>query len=305
MIEDTALLAPPLPLDADARQRLAEFLAGAAAAGIRAFDGELDRSILFAVVARRSEALAPPGITTVHGGRAHTITINALAASLARPFETIRRHVNAMLDVGLLARGPRGIFVPDGVVSRPVIASLLATQHDQFVRLVEKMAASGIALPAPRALPYDPSAGTVAALDALLDAVEFGAAHYGCWLEMVILATVVCANDLAAEDDPVPVTIVAIARTLAMPYSTIRRHAEAMLHEGALLRRRGGVIAAEAWLAQPALAVDSRTHADHVRRILTRLASAGFPFNAPARAYLTGRPAPLIFTSHDDREDAR
>jgi hypothetical protein len=169
-----------------------------------------------------------------------------------------------------------------------------------------------VALPPPRALPYDPRAGTAAALDALLDAIEFGASHYRCWLDMMIMAAVVCAGDVDAEDmarppfeprDTAPVTVVAIARVLGIPYSTVRRHVENMLRDAALRRRRGGVIAVESWLDRPAVARDRRIHADHVRRLVTRLAPAGFPFDAPASAYLAGPPPRLDFTSEPVAEE--
>lgn len=303
-------ITPPssrVPFDRLATILIADMQCRAVAAGIEALE-DLDRAILFAVVVRRSGAL--PSLSGHARGdeRPQAITVNALAASLARPFETVRRHVNAMIDAGLFERLPRGIRVPPQVLEWPAIAAMLAADHDALVKLIDDMAAFGMPLPAPRpsAIGYDSRHGTAAALDVLLGGIEFGAPHYDNWLEMVMATAVVRANGRpvidgrstgpaarpTAEKIRAPVKIVAVARALGLPYSTMRRHVDSMLRCGILERKRRGLVAAESWLARPALIEDTRTVIDHTRQIFARLAAAGFPFDAPASAYLTRQPVP-------------
>ena len=41
------------------------------------------------------------------------VSINALAASLRLPFETVRRHVRRLADLGICVATPQGVIVPD------------------------------------------------------------------------------------------------------------------------------------------------------------------------------------------------
>jgi hypothetical protein len=295
---------------------LAEMQASSTARGLRVFDGELDRAVLFMVVARESGALSP-----LSGGHARpcespkAISVNALAASLSRPFETVRRHINALIEQGLCVRTPAGVMTPAHVYERPEIAGLFRLHHDAFVRLIEDMVGFGIALPETRSqIAYDWRTGLAAAHDVLLTGIEFHAGQFDSWIDMVLLGTVMCANArpftydrevslsysdftrLPPESLRVPVPASAIARALGLPASTIQRRVNDMIRAGKLLRKAGGLMVTEAALnAQPAIE-DSRTSTDHTRQIFTRLAAGGFRFDDPARCYIDGRPPLVPFT---------
>ncbi|RYY44997.1 MAG: hypothetical protein EOP59_05205, partial [Sphingomonadales bacterium] len=80
------------------------FSVSAMAHALDAF-GNLNSAILFAATAR---ACGPFDQTP---GRKRPVSINALAASLGRPFETTRRHANALIDEALILRSPNGLSV--------------------------------------------------------------------------------------------------------------------------------------------------------------------------------------------------
>ncbi len=284
------------------------------AAGIRALDGDLDRAIIFMVVARASEMLSPHGAGHAGGeGRgAKAISINALAASLGRPFETMRRHIHALCAAGLCERGPAGVTVPDAVHGRPEIAALFRCNHDALVRMVEDLRSFGVALPETRAhVSYDWHTGLAAAHDVLLTGIEFHAHRFPSWIDLVLANAILCANadplvqnrDLALayaefgapppDGLSQPVSTGSVARALGLPPSTAHRRVAAMIESGILVRRARGVVLAESLLSDPDWIEESRTSMLHVRQILIRLAAGGFRFDDPAANYLDRRPEPL------------
>ncbi|MES2443866.1 MAG: ArsR family transcriptional regulator [Pseudomonadota bacterium] len=292
---------------------LAEMQASCTVNGLRVFEGELDRAIIFMVVARESGALSPlSGGTAQTGCAQQAISINALAASMSRPFETVRRHTNALLDAGLCRRTPSGVMTPADVYQRPAIAGLFRMHHDTLVRLIEDMVTFDVPLPETRPqIVYDWHTGLAAAHDILLTGIEFHAAQFRSWLDMILLGTVLCANArpftydreitmayaeftrLPPDNLRAPVAASAIARVLGLPASTVQRRVNIMIESGQLQRRQGGLMVTQAALNHPPAVEDSRTATDHTRQIFTRLAAGGFRFDDPARCYIVGRP-PLV-----------
>lgn len=296
---------------------LAEMHATASASSIRAFDGDVNRAILFMAIARESGILS--GLSGGHAvpegrGQGRAISINALAASMSRPFETVRRHVNALIDDGLCVRTSAGVMVPAAVHSRPDVAAQFRIHHDVLVRLIEDMAWFDMPLPKTRAsVRYDWRTGLVAAHDILLTGLEFHAWRFPSWLDLVLVATILCANarpfvydrDVAlrfAEFDAppldgmrVPVPASFIARALGLPPSTAQRRVNLLIEGGALVRMRDGVIVSTPAEEDIATIAASRTSNDHTRQIFDRLAAGGFRFDDPARCYLESRPQPTPF----------
>ncbi|WP_010546215.1 helix-turn-helix domain-containing protein [Sphingomonas elodea] len=293
---------------------VAEMQLSLIAGGMRALNGDLDRAVVFMVVARASELLSPHGVGHAHqdGGSAKAISINALAASLGRPFETMRRHIHALCAMGLCIRGPAGVSVPEAVHTRPEIVALFRSNHDAVVRMAEDFARFGLSLPETRRHPgYDWHSGLAAAHDVLLTGIEFHSHRFQSWTDMALINAILCANarplledrDLATiyadfEVTPPeslwrPVSTGAIARALGLAASTAHRRVSAMVDAGLLVRRARGVMLAPAALAHPAAMDDSRTAMLHTRQILIRLAAGGFRFDQPDAHYLDGR-APLL-----------
>lgn len=293
---------------------LGEMQTSAMATGIRAFDGDLDRAIIFMVVARESELLSGHSAGYPrHGDRGpKAISINALAASLARPFETVRRHIHGLCDQGLCARTSAGVTVPADVHDRPAIRALFHLHHDALVRLVEDMAWFGMPLPEQRPQAgYDWRTGLAAAQDVLLTGIEFNAHRFPAWIDMAILVAISCANarpftydrevslayaDFArvpGEAMRAPVSTGAVARALGLATSTTHRRVSAMIAKGLVVRKLRGLMLSEATLKDPLAIADSRTGTDHTRQILIRLAAGGFCFEDPPRCYVEGRP-PLV-----------
>lgn len=270
---------------------LAELQTSLIVSGVRAFGGRIDRFIIYTLAARVT------GLSDAEAAAMVPTSAHALAASLGRPYETIRRHVNALIADGLCARHGNRIHVTPEGLRRPRIAQLVRWAHDCFVRFVEDLAATGEALPPPRsAMRYEMVAGVQAAIDIMLAVLQTNREKHAGWLDLILFSTVVAANcrghpvdgTHSPADDPVPA--LAVARTIGVTPVTVSRHLTAMLETGQLVRGRGGFRINARWLAHPAAQAVSDASLHNIRRLLGGLAAQGFPFDDPPRAYLAARP---------------
>lgn len=276
---------------------LAEMQARINAAGLRSFAGDVDRFAIFSLIARESFR---------GGGRAMGISTHSAAISLGRSFETVRRHVNALIAAGLCVRLHGGVVVRPDVLDRPDIAALTAITHDSFVGLVEGLAQAG-ELPPLRAgaVRYDPTVGINAAVDVLLANADGSRPVHGDWLDLVIFSTMLAANLHRARcADPVgegagfgpaqAVRASVLARVLHVSETTIRRRLARIGGRGgpAVRLRQGYVISAD-WLARPEAVEAGRRTASAVRLAIAAAATQGFPIDAPHTAYVAGPPPPF------------
>jgi len=302
----------PLPPIRLMTRLLAEMQTTIVSAGVRALGGDLDRFVIFTVVGRQSLTTTPSG----ESGDGTPISMHALANSLSRPYETVRRHVHALIDLGICDRQPNGVISPRESLTGPLMQGLMVTAHDAFVRLVDDLATLGIPLPRARPdIPYDPRVAVRKAADLMLAVTDTNRDVHGDWAELVVWSTVLCANARRFARDPVlallyadqtrsppaelwlPVRPSVVSRAIGISESTVRRRITAMLADGRLEQRRGGVVVSETWLNRPDSVATSNASYYNSRRILERAAAAGFPFESPASAYLAGRPPAPSFDS--------
>lgn len=300
--------APPIRL---VTRFLAEMQTSIVAAGIRAFDGDLDRFVIYTLIVRQGMRSWEAG-PDAQGAAA--IPVNSLAASLSRPFETVRRHVIALAEAGLCQRTPAGVVADAAAQDRPESRELMAIAHDSLVRLIDDLQRFGVALPDARGTgAYDPAAGLQAAADMMLAVVDTNRVAHREWLNLVVFSTILCANSRGYAHDPQlallyrdhrrtapdtirrPVRTSVVARTLGIAESTARRHVAGLLRSGTVQQVRAGLLANEQWMNTPPAVAISTASFHNIRRILNWLAARGFPFDAPATAYLRGRPDPAPF----------
>ncbi|MEI9851788.1 MAG: hypothetical protein WDN24_14225 [Sphingomonas sp.] len=146
---------------------------------MRALEGDLDRFVIFTpdrppVAARRRGDLGP-----------------SLANSLSRPYETVRRHIAALIALGLCERTAQGVVpMPAALASRSV-AETLAVTHDSFVRFVEDLRRLGVPLPRQRAGGgYAPETGVQAVADVMLAVTDTNRARHRDWTDLVVFSTI-------------------------------------------------------------------------------------------------------------------
>jgi len=270
---------------------LAELQTSLIATGVRAFGGRIDRFIIYTLAARVT------GLSDAEAAAMVPTSAHALAASLGRPYETIRRHVNALIADGLCVRHGNRIHVTPEGLRRPRIAQLVRWAHDCFVRFVEDLHGTGEALPPPRGDGrYAMVTGVQTAIDIMLAVLQTNREKHAGWLDLILFSTVVAANcrghaidgTHSPADNPIPA--LAVARTIGVTPVTASRHLSAMIDTGQLVRGRGGFRVNGAWLAHPAAQAVSDASLQNIRRLIGGLAAQGFPFADPARAYLAARP---------------
>lgn len=289
---------------------LAEMQTAILSVGVNALGGDLNRFVIFTLISRQT-----------FDGNA-SISTASLAASLNRPYETVRRHANGLVAAGLCERRRDGFAVVGSALHHPNMAQLIVTAHDSFVRLVDDLARHGIPMPEPRSIEiYRPQVGLQAVADIMLAVADNNQGTHEDWVDLVIYSTIFCANVGRAARDPDfvrtyrdetrlvladaydPIRPSRIAHVTGISDTTVRRRVAAMLADGRILGSRKGVIVSDAWLNRPLSVATSTSSYYGVRRILQRVALGGFPFANPSAAYLAGRPADMRFTRSPSRTD--
>lgn len=72
------------------------------------------------------------------------ISVHALALELDIPYETTRRHVNALIAEGFCARAETGIVVPGAVIARDQMSMALRRNFENLRRLVNDLREGGV-----------------------------------------------------------------------------------------------------------------------------------------------------------------
>mgnify|MGYP006281086771 CR=1 FL=1 len=82
-------------------------------------------------------------------------------------------------------------------------------------------------------------------------------------------------SDLPPDNVRRPVSVLAIANSLGLPYETTRRHIDKMIQSGQVSRVNGGIIVPAAALNTPRHAELLTAHLTNLRRLVRGLAAAG------------------------------
>lgn len=301
--------APYRPFARIAVRGVAEYCLHFCTALTRHFDGDVDIGLLFVTLLRRAD-LDGTGIGTMA-----PTSISALSRSTGRPFETMRRLCNRLVAMGLVERCEAGPFVPVHVVTQPMVMELRAACHDYMIKMIEDFVTLGYPLPAARGGGVARAAVERAAIDTLMHAFEFGVPPQPTrnWQRPFIYVSLMAANARRYTFDHAlshryadiyspppdalrtPVGASALARAVAVPYSTVRNNLEAMVADGILERTPRGYLISMAWMQRPELAASGAAVAAQLDRALRGLAHGGFPMDAPAAAYWQRRPPLIVF----------
>ncbi len=192
------------------------------------------------------------------------ISINAIAASLNAPFETARRHVNAMIKDGLLTRRGTALYLDPVDARRAEIIGYYRNIRADLIKLIMHLHQDGLPMPplasslVEKPDQFDVRVLVKGAFDLILVPYENNRDDHANWYEINLYGMYNLMNVMHIADDPVlaktygielvpdemrkPVSIRALAKLLALPYSTVWRHTLSMIENGMAVRRDSGIV---------------------------------------------------------------
>jgi hypothetical protein len=225
------------------------------------------------------------------------VSMNAVAASLQLPFETVRRRVTAMAKTGFCRFVDGGVIVPSEALADPKYYwdgfrgyERIRAAYYQFsdLGLLGELPASTVDL-STQAFPIRAVARLMGA--ATLRVVErFGAV--GDLVDSLValevyrgnierLALTASASPDAAPDGVAdeaerrPVAVSAVAERLGMPHETVRRHVLELIGRGTCVREGRGLVVPAQALCGPALGPVFAETAANMQRLFAALAQLG------------------------------
>lgn len=222
------------------------------------------------------------------------ISINALAASLHLPFETVRRRVRKMAERGLCTTISGGVISPRGVLTRPIFASAADARYERLRRFYFDLAEAG-AMPvferAPasgRLTPHRPVRAANRLLgEYVLRCADSILCRVGDPLNALILLELTLANTehlTRAEQEaeiPIPdelrrpIGVERFAERLGLPPETLRRRLVGLEAEGFCKRTTRGVVTLRVAGARPGVIAFVGENLAHVQRLVSQLSRHG------------------------------
>lgn len=269
-----------------------------------------DRGVVWMLVARcclpdwtRDETLRPPVAPTIFA------SINSLAASLGRPYETVRNHVHALVRERLCVSDPKGVALSPTPDVAPRIVEFLAATHDVFLRFAEDVS-RWIDLPVRMgSTGVGPAQILKPALDAQLAPFEILRTSFADWTAMMVWAVVAggCVRHVTVDAvlsaeyaEVVPpdgarrsVTLASLEAVTGLPYSTLWRHVRQLEARGLLVRKDKGWIVSETYLQGPGIEDGTRAAVAYYCRRVAEQTQSGLDPRRADEAYLRERP-PLV-----------
>ncbi|MHA6722540.1 hypothetical protein [Sphingomonas sp. RS2018] len=234
-------------------------------------------------------------------------SINAIAASLDRPYATIHRHVMSLIGEGLVVQVDGGVAVSNDPAVADRIVALLTLAHDSLVRLAEDFAGE-VEFPAPPSVPVRDLHKRIllAAFDVLLVPFEYAREPVMEWTSKLVWIVIIVANVRHITIDPVladryaydptpdalrrPIGARAIAKLTGLSYGTVYRHCR-LLAELDVIRYDGtGWLTVTNQLFNPDVDHGVIALLGYFNRRLIELVAAGLDMDAVASFYLAGRP---------------
>ena len=229
------------------------------------------------------------------------VSISAIANSLRIPFETARRRIAALIDLGVVKALPKGVIIPSGPMNSPFYR-MTSEAHYKLVRdLYFRLRGIGLLddLPRPNGPPFDPEHPPVRLVirlssDYLLRLAEPVNQHVGDLISGLILMQMIHANteDLpdteggepggdwsaggfVADNLRKPVRATAISDRLGIPQETVRRHLTRLVQDDRCERSEDGYLVPSRVLARQPFIQFMVDNQSHLHRLYAGLADFG------------------------------
>jgi hypothetical protein len=203
--------------------------------------------------------------------------LSAIASSLRLPYETVRRRARRLEIQGACVVTPHGAVVPESFLASPDYLTSVVAAHARLHRFYQEVRAAGLMRPLPASrFPAEPTVPIRASLrliaDYLLrtgDAVMSLTGDLICGLAFLGILS-------GGESLPAPPSSTsALARRLAVPHETVRRHCAELVANGWCVRAGRGFAVAQETLARDETVAFLRGNAANVHRLFCALAERG------------------------------
>ena len=229
------------------------------------------------------------------------VSISAVAHSLRIPFETARRRIAALIELGVVTSMPRGVIIPAGPMNSPFYR-MAAEAHYKLVRdLYFRLRGIGLLedLPRPNGPPFDPEHPPVRLVirlsaDYLLRLAEPINLHVGDLISGLVLMQVIHANTEHLPDTEggeadgdwsadafvpdrlrKPIRAASISEQLGIPQETVRRHLIRLVQVDRCERAEDGYLVTSRQLAREPFIQFLMDNQSHLHRLYAGLADFG------------------------------
>lgn len=229
------------------------------------------------------------------------VSVSAIANSLRIPFETARRRISALADLGVVKTGRRGVYVPGAPLNSPFYRVVADAHYQRLQSFYFRLRAIGALedLPRPVVPTYDPKDPPVRLVvristDYILRLAEPVILHIGDPMSGLILLDMFHANTehlpdteggwpdggwgtetFVADDLRRPVRVAALSARLGVPSETTRRYVKRLMERDLCERAPGGYLVPSRILARGVLAPLVVDNQSHLSRLFAGLADFG------------------------------
>jgi hypothetical protein len=263
---------------------------------------------LLAEVGRANPDSLLPGSRLV--GR--PITIRAMARSFHRPYETMRRAVRRLSELGLAELREEGVVLRSGFIDQHGVHDLLVEMHDITVTLIDNLFVFA-KLPKPDFVEGESPEKFIklASLELHLLSVEGMQSIFSDWTGLLLIAAISAGNirdvtydsELAftyAAVDKVPpmhlrrpVYFKVLCDTLPICPTTAWRRIAVMKIFGSVTQVEGGLIIDGKWFKNLTLIANACDRIERMHSIINRMALSGVSMNKINNLYISGMVAPI------------
>lgn len=229
------------------------------------------------------------------------VSISALANSLRIPFETVRRRISALVDVGVVKTTPKGVIVPTAPLTSPFYRMGAEAQYNLVRNLYFRLRGIGLLadLPQPDGPGFDPENPPVRLVmrlssDYLLRLADPITLYVGDLVTGLVLMDVIHANTehlpdseggeadagwsptgFVPDDQRKPVRPTTLSERLGIPPETVRRHIQRLLDSDRCERRENGILIPSRVLARDPFVQYMMDNQSHLHRMYAGLADFG------------------------------
>jgi DNA-binding Lrp family transcriptional regulator len=229
------------------------------------------------------------------------VSISALSNSLRIPFETVRRRVTALIDLGVVNSAPKGVIIPTAPLTSPYYRIGAEAQYNLVRNLYVRLRGIGLLqdLSEPAGAGFEPENPPIRLVmrlssDYLLRLADPITLYMGDLVTGLVLMDIIHANTEHLPDSEggqtdagwspagfVPddlrkaVRPTALSERLGIPAETVRRHIQRLLDQDRCERRENGYVVPSRVLAREPFVQYMVDNQSHLHRLYAGLADFG------------------------------